>query len=85
MSRRRRAFTDAEIRTVAKGLVERARAAEKAGAFRVLMMPCATVCKCNADGEDDPAYCVYDTALKNAFRGGLLHRPGFVYVPTRAR
>ncbi len=56
--------TDGEIRNVAEGLVERARASQgdKAGVFGVLRMPCITVRECRADGECAPGYCVYDTA-----------------------
>jgi hypothetical protein len=58
--------TDEEIRKVAEGLVKTARAAQgdKAGIFGVLRMPCATIRTCRAEADDDPAYCVYDTAEK---------------------
>jgi len=61
--------TDAEIRKVAEGLVERARAAnlgkpEKAGVFGALRMKCSVIRCLKIEQDPAPPYCVYDTALK---------------------
>lgn len=56
--------TNEEILTAAQQLVANARKRDpSAGIFGVLMMPCHLVRESKAEGETDPAYCVYDTAL----------------------
>jgi hypothetical protein len=60
--------TDDAIRAVAERLVNRARASQgeqsgKVGVFGVLQMRCSIVRASKADGDEAPAYCVYDTAL----------------------
>lgn len=63
---REQTATDEEIRSVATGLVERARRAQgdKAGVFGVLRMQCGSIRNITAIDETVGAYCVYDTALK---------------------
>lgn len=58
--------SDEEIRSVAEDLVKRARASQgdRAGIFGVLLMSCLSIRETKADDESNPAYCVYDTALK---------------------
>jgi len=57
--------TDEEIRSVAEGLVARARRSngDKAGVFGVLKMECGVVRGVAAESDATSAYCVYDTAL----------------------
>lgn len=57
--------TDDQIKAVAEFLVSKARisSGEKAGVFGVLRMITSTVRTCKASGENENAYCVYDTAL----------------------
>jgi hypothetical protein len=74
--------TDAIVRAVAKGLVDRARArrgdqANKVGVFGILEIRCGTIRAAKANGETQPAYCVYDTALEHDADGGVSHAEAF--------
>jgi hypothetical protein len=57
--------TDDQIRAVAETLVNRAREKNtaKAGVFGVLRIRCGDIRRCIAPPENEPGYCVYDTAL----------------------
>lgn len=59
---------DEEIRTVAEGLVSKARSTNgaKAGVFGVLLMQCAIVRSCRGESDDAACYCIYDTALPDS-------------------
>jgi hypothetical protein len=79
---RRDQATDAIVRAVAQGLVEKARERrrdqpEKVGVFGVLEMRCGTIRAAKADDETQPAYCVYDTAQEQDADGGVSHAEAF--------
>jgi len=59
--------TDKQIREVAQNLVDRARQANglKAGVFGVLRIRCGDIRDCLTPPEQEPSYCVYDTAKRD--------------------